>query len=172
MPEMTAQELQDLAAHQARKINELEAAETRRTLDADLTAAIAATGAKVAPGTEGQLLDLLRPTVSTYSDASGRRQFGGPSFTDLKSHVAAQLAGSLRHFVGGSSPTAPTSSPASAGSLERGPNESPVEYMTRWSSQQKATSTDPRLDPSKGLALPAGNPFKRHGHDGVPPWAR
>jgi hypothetical protein len=157
----------DIIAAQSQQIRDLEAQNAQRELDQAITGAIAQTGAGLIPGTEQQALTLLRSSVTTYTDASGRRVVGGPNLTPLKDHVAAQLSADLKHFVnGGTATRAANGAPVQP----VGPPPSPDQGISAWimhNAQKREAherTTDARLDMSQPLGLPkrgAGSIFGR-----------
>ena len=159
------EQLEQLAVHQQARINELESANQRRALDTDIAQAVAASGASIVKGAEQQLLDLIRPTVVSYSDATGARVHGGPQFRPLLDHISDQLNGPLKHFVAGSTSPRPAPGagprPTTAGGAAPQPpgpppniNEIGAKAWVDWRMQQVAhtlATSDPLTDPSRSL---------------------
>jgi hypothetical protein len=155
--EPTREQLEALAVHQERRIQELEAASAQRTLDAEIGTAIAASGVSILPGTESQVLDLLRPTVQSYTDGAGRRIHAGPNFTDLKTHVMGAFKTNLAHFVAGP----PQAAPASGAGLAPPPGPPPasdgrnakdwLDHFVAQSAHKLSVDTDPRTNLARGM---------------------
>jgi hypothetical protein len=156
----------ELAAAQAR-IAELEGAQ-RATVKSNAIAASLA-GHDLVPGGAQQLTALLEPGVILAKGVDGKETaVAANTYAALDSHVSELLRKpEYSHFVktkGAFPATAPTSpAPSHQVDLRKQPGESDTAHLVRYMQHQNPNpDADPRLDPSKPMAIGARALIRKH----------
>jgi hypothetical protein len=150
------QELQQLVLKQAAELETHRAAATRATIDSALLEAVAKID--VHPGTQGQLVELLRGGAQIINDSDGKPVVMGPGLKPVAQWVQETVSQpTYEHFRRSGSSAAPSlesyaSPPRPGGIADLNPAPKNFgEAIVGWAQANKPNQSDPRLNLNVGM---------------------